>query len=69
MKVAYSVHAERRMRQRGVTRLEVAHVLKYPLYVKKSFEGRREAVGKVKNRTIMVKFVEMKNYIKIITVI
>lgn len=68
MEIVYSSHAERRMRQRGITRLEVEYILKHPIYVKKSFEGTKEAVGEIKNRTIKIKFIEIENYIRIITV-
>lgn len=57
------------MKQRGITPLEVEHVLEHPDYIKKSFKGRKEALGVVKNRTIKIEFVEIENYIKIITVI
>ena len=56
------------MKQRGITELEVEHVLNYPQYIKKSFEGRKEALGIIKNKTIKVEFIEIENYIKIITV-
>ena len=69
MNIQYSDHAERRIKQRGVTKLEVEHVLEYPFYIKKSFQGRKEAVGEVKGRIIKIKFIEKENYIKIITVI
>lgn len=69
MEITYSDHAEKRIKQRGITKLEVEHILKYPTYIKKSFEGTREVVGIIKNRTMKVKFIEKKNYIKIITII
>ncbi len=69
MDIVYSEHARKRINQRGITELEVEHVLKYPAYVKKSFEGTKEAAGEIKNRIIKIKFVEIENYIKIITVI
>ena len=69
MDIRYSDHAEKRIKQRGITKLEVEYILKYPNYIKKSFEGTREAVGTIKNRTIKVKFVEKEKYIKIITII
>ena len=69
MEIIYSDHAEKRMKQRGVTELEIEHVLKYPSYIKKSFEGTKEAVGEVNNRIIKIKFIEIENYIKVITVI
>lgn len=69
VEITYSDHAEKRLKQRGITKLEVEYVLKHPTYIKKSFEGRKEALGKIKNRVIKVKFVEIENYIKIITVV
>ncbi len=68
MKVVYSDHAEKRLRQRGITTLEIEHVLKYPIYVKKSYEGRKEAVGEIRNRTVKIAFEERENYINIISV-
>ena len=68
MKIIYSYHAEERMRQRGINELEAGEILKHPFYIKKSFEGTKEAVGKIENRVIKIKFIEMENYIKIITV-
>ena len=69
MNLIYSDHAKKRMKQRGITELEVEHVLSNPFYIKKSFEGRKEAVGEIKNRTIKIEFIEIENYINIITVI
>lgn len=68
MKIVYSEHAIKRMKQRGITELEVEHILRYPSYIKKSFEETKEAVGKVNNRLIKIKFIEIENYIKVITV-
>ena len=65
----YSDHALRRMKQRGITELQVEYVLNHPTFVKKSFEGRKEAVGTVLGRTFKVVFFETENYIKIITII
>ena len=69
MHIVYSNHAKRRLKQRGMTTLEVEFVLQHPNYIKKSLEGRKEAVGHVKNRIIKIVFVEIENYIKVITVI
>ena len=68
MEIVYSEHAKKRMKQRGITELEIDHILKHPFYIKKSFEGTKEAVGKVENRLIKIKFIEIENYIKIITI-
>ncbi len=69
MNIAYSDHAKKRMKQRGITELEVEQVLQYPKYIKKSFQGRKIAEGEVNNKTIKVSFAEKENLIKIITVI
>jgi len=68
MKIVYSEHAEKRMKQRGITELEIKHILEYPAYIKKSFEGTKEAVGEINKRLVKIKFIEMENYIKVITV-
>ncbi len=68
MDIVYSDHAKKRMKQRGITELEVEHILKYPEYIKKSFEGTKEAAGEVNRRIIKIKFIEIENYIKIITI-
>ena len=69
MKIVYSDHAKKRMKQRNIEDWEIEHVLKFPSYKKKSFEGRKEAFGEIKNRKIKIIFIELENYIKIITVI
>ena len=50
MNLIYSYHAKKRMKQRGITELEIEHVLNCPSYIKKSFENTKEAVGEIKNR-------------------
>ncbi len=69
MDIVYSDHSRKRLKQRGISELEIEHILKHPHYVKKSFEGRKYAVGEVNNRQIKIVYVESENYIKIITVI
>ena len=69
MKIIYSNHAKKRMKQRGITEIEVEHILQYPDYIKKSFEEKREAVGELKNKSIKVVFIQTENYINVITFI
>lgn len=69
MKIVYSDHARRRMKQRGIEEWEVEHILKHPHYIKKSFDEKREAVGELRNRYIKIVFLKEENYIKVITVI
>ena len=56
------------MKQRGITHLEIAHILQFPVYIKNSIDGTKEAVGIIQNRRIKVVFISITNYIKIITV-
>jgi len=57
------------MNQRGVSETEIKYVLENPIYTKKGFEDRKEAVGEVKGRNIKVVYIEKEKYIKIITII
>ena len=68
MEIVYSEHALKRMKQRGISELEVEHVLEHPTYTKKTFEGRKEALGNVQNRTITLIYFETETYIKVISV-
>lgn len=69
MKIVFSDHAKKRIEERGIEEWEIEHILKFPLYIKKSFEERKEAIGKPKERIIKIVFKKEENYIKIITVI
>lgn len=69
IKIIYSVHALKRMKERGIEEWEIEHLIKYPGYIKKSFEGRKEAIGEIRNRFVKIVFIEIENYIRIITVI
>jgi len=66
MHLSYSFHAIQRMKQRGITDLEVRHVLEYPARIKKTH--RIEAHGIVNHRAIKVVYVKKDNYLRIITV-
>ena len=68
MDIRYSDHAKKRMKQRGITELEIEHVLAHPSYVMKSFEGRKVAEGTLNNRRIKVSFIDGETFIKIITI-
>lgn len=69
MKIIYSDHAKKRMKERGIEDWEVEHTLKFPIYTKKNSEGKIEAVAEIRNRRIKIIFVNEEKYIKIITVI
>jgi len=38
--------------------------LKYPSYIKKSLEGRKEAIGELRNRKIKTVFIELEKLYK-----
>lgn len=69
MEIIYSNHAKKRMNERGIENWEVEHILKYPAYIKKFFNNKKEAVGEIRNRKVKIVFIQQENYIKIITVI
>jgi hypothetical protein len=56
------------MKQRGITELEALYILQFPLYVKNSADGTKEAVAMLNNRRIKIVFIHRVNYIKVITV-
>ncbi|MFH1376816.1 MAG: DUF4258 domain-containing protein [Candidatus Woesearchaeota archaeon] len=69
MNIIYSEHANKRLKQRGISLLDVEHVLEFPDYVKKSLKNMFEAYGEVKGRKLKVVFIKKESYIKVITVI
>lgn len=70
MRLSYSTHAKKRMKQRGITSLEVQHILRYPQYTKKSFGERIEVTSTIRNRTTKVVLIVKKpKFIKVITVV
>lgn len=68
MQIHFSEHAKNRMKQRRITCLDIKHLLKYPIYTRKSFEERIIIVGKVRNRKVQAIIVKEESYIRIITV-
>ena len=68
MEIIYSNHAKKRMKQRGIEEWEIEHLLKYPSYIRKTFDGRKEAIGEIRDRFVKVIFIKQERYIKIITV-
>ncbi len=69
MKIIYSDHAKKRIKERGIEDFEIEYVLKHPSYIKKSFDERKIAVGEIKNRKLGIIYFEEESYIKVISVI
>jgi len=67
MNVVYSDHALTRMRERGITSLEIEHVIDHPERVWKSGEVWI-AHGSINARLLDVVFAKTENYIRIVTV-
>ena len=67
--VAYSDHAKRRMKQRGIEEWEIEHLLSHPSYTRKTFEGKTESVGEIRNRNVKIVSIKEEKYIKIVTVV
>lgn len=68
MKIIYSDHAKKRMKERGIEDWEIEHIIKHPSYIKKSFEERRIAVGEIKNRKLKIIYSEEESYIKVVSI-
>ncbi len=68
MKIIYSDHAEKRLKQRGILEFEVEDALNFHSSIKNRRDGLKESVGRSNNRLIKVVFAEEENYIKVITV-
>ena len=68
MKIIYLDHAKRRLKQRGIEEWEIEHILKHPSYTKKSFDGRKIAVGELKDRKLKIIYIQEESYIKVISV-
>ncbi len=66
MKVLFTDHAKKRMRETGIEDWEIEHLLKHPSYIKKSFDERRIAVGVIRDRKLKIIYTEEENYIKVV---
>lgn len=53
------------MKQRGIEEWEIEYIIKHPNYTKKSFDGRKIAIGKVKDRIIKIIYLSEESYIKL----
>ncbi len=68
MKIIYSDHAKKRMKQRGIEDWEIEYIINHPSYTKKSFDGRKIIVGEIKDRRVKIIFIEEESYINVISV-
>jgi hypothetical protein len=68
MKIVFSDHSKKRIKERGIEVWEIEHLLKHPSYIKKSFDGKRIAVGEIKDRKLKIVYTEEESYIKVISV-
>jgi uncharacterized DUF497 family protein len=64
----FSNHAQMRMKQRGITVMDVEHVLYFPEKMMHLDAGKELATGYVRERLIRVVFGRKQNFINIITV-
>ena len=67
MDIAYSDHAKKRMKERGIEDWEIEQVIKFPAYIKRRTDGKIEANAEIKNRLLKIVYVRLQNYIKVIT--
>ncbi len=47
MNLLYSRHALLRIKQRGISSLEVEYIIQYPQHIKKSMDGTKEAYDEI----------------------
>ncbi|MFC1768201.1 DUF4258 domain-containing protein [Nanoarchaeota archaeon] len=69
MRIRYSSHAYKRMKQRGISHIHVLHALKFSSQIRRSYGCRKIAEITIENQSIKVVFIEMETYIKVVTVI
>ena len=69
MRIIYSNHAIRRMKQRSISKLQVEFILSHPKYVMRSYEGIKVATGFFDKRRIKVVYLRLEKYLKVITVV
>ena len=68
MIIIYSWHSRKRMRQRGITELEVEYILKYPSLIRNAEDNKKIAISEIRNKAIKVVFIQKESYIKIVTI-
>ena len=67
MKIEYTYHAEKRLKERNIKKEDVQTIIEFPEYTVKIGE-EIEAHKKINGRRIKVVYIEKVNYIKVITV-
>ncbi len=63
MRIIYTSHAKKRMKERGISEWEVNYTLEFPNHIRKSFNNRLIAVGELNNKRIEIIFIRKDNYI------
>ncbi len=67
MKIVFSSHAEKRMKERGVRKEDIIEVIDFPEYVIRRENNEIEAYKKINNKMFKVVYIKLENYIKVIT--
>ncbi|MBI3032889.1 DUF4258 domain-containing protein [Candidatus Woesearchaeota archaeon] len=69
MKIIYSDHAIRRLKQRGISILEIEYGLENPKKVRYLDDDKKQITTVINNRELIIIFVQKEKHIKIITVL
>jgi len=67
MKILYSSHAKKRLRERGIKEEDVIETIEFPEYTIRRSNNEIEAYKKIKGRMLKVVYFQKERYIKIIT--
>lgn len=67
MRIDFSPHAEKRLKERGVDKEKIIEVINFPDYTIRRSNYKIEAFKKIKDKILKVVYFQIENYIKVIT--
>tara|TARA_Y100000310_G_C20668471_1_gene808954 strand:- start:2204 stop:2422 length:219 start_codon:yes stop_codon:yes gene_type:complete len=67
MKISFSSHAEKRLKERGIKKEAVIETVEFPEYTIKRSNNEIEAYKKLNGKMLKVVYFQKENYIKVIT--
>lgn len=67
MRVLFSSHAEKRIKERGIKKEEVIDTIEFPEYSIRRGNNEIEVHKKIKGKILKVVYIEIENYKKVIS--
>lgn len=67
MKIIFSSHAEKRLKERGIKKEQIIETIEFPEYTIKRTNDEVEAFKKIEGRKFKVVYFKGEKYIKVIT--